>query len=75
MTHTRKLILTLTAVIVVVAQPARHTAYAFYDDESSLRLQVTPRETEVFVDGYFAGTVDDLMAGSSGCTSSPVSTN
>jgi len=59
-THTRKLILTLTAVIVVVAQPARHTAYAFYDDESSLRLQVTPRETEVFVDGYFAGTVDDF---------------
>ena len=27
---------------------------------ASLRLQVTPREAEVFVDGYFAGTVDDF---------------
>jgi hypothetical protein len=33
---------------------------AFYDNESSLRLQITPRETEVFVDGYFAGKVDDF---------------
>jgi hypothetical protein len=31
----------------------------YYNQESSLRLQVTPNETEVFVDGYFAGTVDD----------------
>jgi PEGA domain len=59
-THTRQLILTLTTAIVAVAQPARHTAYAFYDDESSLRLQVTPRETQVFIDGYFAGRVDDF---------------
>lgn len=33
---------------------------AAFDRESSLRLQVTPRETEVFVDGYFAGKVDDF---------------
>jgi hypothetical protein len=33
---------------------------AFFDDESSLQLQVTPRETEVFVDGYLAGRVDDF---------------
>ena len=33
---------------------------AFFDEESSLQLQVTPRETEVFVDGYFAGRVDDF---------------
>ena len=26
----------------------------------SLRLQVTPRDTEVFIDGYFAGTADDF---------------
>jgi hypothetical protein len=32
--------------------------YAYYD--SSVRLQVSPRETEVFVDGYLAGTVDDF---------------
>ena len=31
-----------------------------YYDDASLRLQVSPRETEVFVDGYFAGTVDDF---------------
>jgi hypothetical protein len=31
---------------------------AAFDREASLRLQVTPRETEVFVDGYFAGKVD-----------------
>lgn len=28
--------------------------------ESALRLQVRPREAEVFVDGYFAGLVDDF---------------
>ncbi len=31
-----------------------------YDDSASLRLQVNPKQTEVFVDGYFAGTVDDF---------------
>ena len=31
-----------------------------YDLSSSLRLQVTPRETEVYIDGYPAGTVDDF---------------
>jgi hypothetical protein len=29
------------------------------DGRSSLRLQVSPRQAEVFVDGYRAGTVDD----------------
>jgi len=28
--------------------------------DSSMRLQVKPRETKVFVDGYFAGIVDDF---------------
>jgi PEGA domain len=32
----------------------------FYDGSSSLRVQVSPRETEVFIDGYYAGTVDDF---------------
>jgi len=31
-----------------------------FDISGSLRLQVTPRQTEVFVDGYYAGTVDDF---------------
>jgi hypothetical protein len=32
----------------------------FYDRSASLRLQVSPRETEVFVDSYYAGTVDNF---------------
>jgi hypothetical protein len=31
-----------------------------YDVLASVRLQVSPRETEVFVDDYYAGTVDDF---------------
>ena len=31
-----------------------------YDISGSLRLQVNPREAEVFVDGYYAGTVDNF---------------
>jgi hypothetical protein len=32
----------------------------FYDPSSSVRLQVMPREAEVYVDGYFAGMVDNF---------------
>jgi hypothetical protein len=39
--------------------PYPYYGYA-YDPIASLRLQVTPREAEVFVDGYYAGTVDDF---------------
>ena len=31
-----------------------------YDRSGSVRLQVSPQQAEVFVDGYFAGTVDDF---------------
>lgn len=31
-----------------------------YDMSASLRLQVEPKATEVFVDGYWAGTADDF---------------
>jgi hypothetical protein len=31
-----------------------------YDLGGSLRLQVTPKQAGVFVDGYYAGTVDDF---------------
>ncbi len=31
-----------------------------YDTASSVRLQVKPREAQVYVDGYFVGTVDDF---------------
>ena len=32
----------------------------WYDDTGSARLQVKPKETEVYVDGYFVGRVDDF---------------
>ena len=32
----------------------------FYEGDGSLRLQVSPRETEVYIDSYYAGTVDDF---------------
>jgi len=32
----------------------------YYALSASVRAQVTPRETEVYVDGYYAGTVDDF---------------
>jgi hypothetical protein len=32
----------------------------YYDNTGSARLQVTPRNAEVFLDGYFVGTVDDF---------------
>ena len=34
--------------------------YYYYDDTASLRIEVTPRQTEVYVDGYYAGIVDDF---------------
>ena len=59
MTLTRKLVLLLT-VAALLMPLSTDRSYAFFDEESSLRLQVTPRETEVFVDGYYAGLVDDF---------------
>jgi hypothetical protein len=32
----------------------------YYDGSAAMHLQVTPRETEVFIDGYFAGNVDQF---------------
>ncbi len=32
----------------------------YYNDSASLRLQITPRNAEVYVDGYYAGTVDQF---------------
>jgi hypothetical protein len=34
--------------------------YGPYHRDGSLRLQVEPRQAEVFVDGYYAGVVDDF---------------
>ena len=32
----------------------------YYDDRGSARIQVTPREADVFIDGYFVGKVDEF---------------
>jgi hypothetical protein len=32
----------------------------WYDDSASARIQVHPRDTQVYVDGYFVGIVDDF---------------
>ena len=34
--------------------------YGYYDPGADLRTQVTPREAEVYVDGYLTGNVDDF---------------
>lgn len=34
--------------------------YRYAEPDSALRLEVTPNEAEVFVDGYYAGIVDDF---------------
>lgn len=39
----------------------QHYPYRYrYDDTGSARIEVKPREAQVFVDGYFVGTVDDF---------------
>jgi hypothetical protein len=32
----------------------------YYDDSASVRIEVAPRQAEVYVDGYYAGIVDDF---------------
>jgi hypothetical protein len=34
--------------------------YAQFDGGSAVRVQVMPRDTEVYIDNYYAGTVDDF---------------
>jgi hypothetical protein len=58
-TLTRTFLLSFTTAALLLV-PLSSDTPAFFDDESSLQLQVTPRETEVFVDGYLAGRVDDF---------------
>lgn len=40
--------------------PVYPAGAVWYDDVSSARIQVKPRNAEVFVDGYFVGLVDDF---------------
>ena len=34
--------------------------YGYYDNRGAARLEVRPREAQVFIDGYFVGAVDDF---------------
>ena len=43
---------------VVIGTP--YPPYPAGTPDSSLRIQVTPQDTEVYVDGYYAGVVDDF---------------
>jgi hypothetical protein len=38
----------------------RYWERGYYDDSAELRLEVKPKEAQVYVDGYYAGTVDDF---------------
>ena len=69
MTSTRRLTLTLSAAAALtfaasvtgqaqILYPFPPYRAAIYD--SSVRFDVTPREAEVFFDGYYAGIVDDF---------------
>ena len=49
-----------TAAQIVVGYPGPVWSRGAYDVSSSLRIEAKPRETEVYVDGYYAGKVDDF---------------
>ncbi|MES1256446.1 MAG: PEGA domain-containing protein, partial [Acidobacteriota bacterium] len=50
---------TTASAQVMVGVPPYPYRYAVRAD-SSVRIEVTPREAEVYVDGYYAGIVDDF---------------
>jgi hypothetical protein len=64
--------LAFMAVIVMLSPSAAHAqfgyprpypppyGYRYGEPESTLRIVVTPKQAAVYVDGYFAGTVDDF---------------
>lgn len=64
-------LLVVASLIAVAALPGSAAAqrrpgypsggyqYRFAGPESHLRLAITPREASVYIDGYFAGHVDD----------------
>ena len=59
-------VLSVTVIVMGVsagAQVVIGTNYPPYPagaSDSSLRIEVTPRDTEVYVDGYYAGVVDNF---------------
>jgi hypothetical protein len=55
-------LLAATAVVLILTSTRAVAQFPFpiggYG--SAIRFQVTPRQTEVFIDGYYAGVVDDF---------------
>ena len=53
--------LVAAAALVLSFQPSPALAQIpFFDRGSALRFQVTPEDAEIFLDGYYVGTVDDF---------------
>lgn len=40
--------------------PYGYWGRGYYDDSAEIRLEVKPKEAQVYVDGYYAGVVDDF---------------
>jgi hypothetical protein len=52
--------LTLAVVLWPAEAYAQYPRHRYAFDEASLRIQVTPREAQVYVDGYYVGMVDSF---------------
>ena len=72
-THFRFVFLLFSLAIVAMPGPVAaqwryppiyppYGGYRYAMPESNLRINVTPKDALVYVDGYFAGKVDDLPA-------------
>jgi hypothetical protein len=58
--RTQLRLITLPFLFVATTLPVSAAAQWYYPSESHLRINVKPREALVYVDGYFAGKVDDF---------------
>ena len=53
--------LVAAAALALTLHPSSALAQVpFFDRGSALRFQVTPENAEIFLDGYYVGTVDDF---------------
>ena len=62
--YTKRLVTTLFAVGIAMtlgsATPGAQVPWLPFGPLGAIKLEVTPRDAEVFVDGYLTGTVDDF---------------
>src|SRR5439155_20300398 len=50
----------LASTVLVGAQIIYPPPYRYARADASLRIEATPKQAEVYVDGYYAGIVDDF---------------